>query len=518
MNVAKTAIRWLYYLLAGALFAHFLFVWPLAQRVALSALLVFALACAFVLPWTRRRLALLPLLRWGWLRALVCLFLVSTANSWLEKGDRPEIARADYAFVGATLIDGRPESDPVPDAVVLVGADGRIDEVGTARSLEVPDGFEVVDLSGKFLVPGLLNAHGHLMLPGRDPDETQSMGRFAVPDLAVNALSWFLDSYPGHRLLMWQMERNTQRALRGGVTTLRGLGDANYVDVAVRKRIESGRRIGPRLLVAGPLICVTGGHAHQIGLEVDGADEARRAVRQSLRREVDVIKIASTGGVSDSRRIGEAGELQMTPEEISAVVDEAHRKNVLVTAHAESAQGVLEALRAGVDNIEHGAELDDEAIALFENNPHSLRGYSTLHPTLSVVSRELAIDDSAIADPVVHVMTVNGNVIRERMISGFKTAIARGVRVAVGTDAGIVDHGSVWKEMQHFVDLGGVSTRRALYMGTLGTARSIGVEDLTGSIEAGKSADLVVLDADPLADLTAFAAPAMVVAAGVIVE
>jgi imidazolonepropionase-like amidohydrolase len=460
----------------------------------------------------------LPPLDRRWIRAALFLLLVGIATGLLQRGDRPEIVRRDYAFVGAHIIDGQLDSAIVRDGIVLVNANGMIVDVGPRSALSVPDGYEVVDVSGKYLMPGLINAHAHLMLTGRPPGEAAELSRYAISRTTETLLLHVMRSYPGRQIQLSLMKKNALRALRGGVTTLRGLGDANFMDVVLRNMIARGEAIGPRLLASGPLICTTGGHAHQIGLVVDGPVEARRAVRTALAHQVDLIKIANTGGVSDSRRLGEAGELQLTPAEIEAITDEAHRKNIFVAAHAESPLGVLEALRAGVDSIEHGASLDKEAVALFLDNPKSLRGYTTLHPTLSVLAGPMVLTETLKDDPRLQIMYANANQVREEVISGFETAIARGVKIGVGTDAGIVSHDAVWKEMTYFVEFGDIPNELALHMGTLGTAQSIGVDAITGSVEPGKAADLLIVDANPHIDLATLGRPVMVVTQGMIVE
>ena len=503
--------RQLYRAAVALLFLHFVFAFLLANRVSAIAVLAFLAAAALATPFAGR------LARLGsGLRAVVLLALVGLANVWLASGDDAEIRPQPMALVGATILTGHLDADPIPDGVVLVDGDGRITAVGDS-SIDVPPDLEIVDLAGKFLVPGLINAHAHLVMNGSVPGERGEMSALFSMRWLGELLFGFIRTYPGERIASAMMEANVQRALRSGVTTLRGLGDPGFLDVALRDRVASGRVLGPRLLVAGPILAITGGHAHQIGQVFDGPDEARRAVRANLAGQVDLIKIASTGGVSDSRRIGEAGELQMTPAELAAIVDEAHRKNILVTAHAESAQGVLEALEAGIDNVEHGAELSERAISLFKDNPKALRGYTSFHPTLSVVASAREVTDAVRANRTLYIMTLNGNDIRKRMITGFGQAVEAGVKLGVGTDAGIVDHGSVWMEMKFFEEIGGLSRARALHIATLGTAESIGLDAITGSIEAGKFADLVVLDRDPLQDLSAFAEPYLVIAAGYLV-
>ena len=495
---------------------NFALVWLLSPRASVLASLLFVAAMVGTWPPVRRAITASGPLRIGWLRGGLLMTVLLLATWLLETRDTPELERRPRAFVGATVITGEADESAVPDAVVLADDSGTIVAFGPRGAVSIPDDFEVVDVGGRYLMPGLINGHGHLMLSGRDPTQKMELGRFALPDWLMTPIRWLMDSYVGRRLIQWQMERNVRSALLSGVTTLRGLGDPGFLDVVTRDRVAEGERIGPRLLVAGPVLCVTGGHAHQIGLVFDGPDEARRAVRKALSHRVDVIKIASTGGVSDSRRLGEAGELQMTPDEIRAVTDEAHRKNVLVTAHAQSTEGIKEALRAGVDTIEHGAALDEEAIALFLDNPESLRGYSTLHPTLSVALGEMVLDESVREDPVVFVMYQNGLQVREGVIAGFRTALENGIHIGVGTDAGIVSHDAVWRELQQFVDLGDVTPSRAIHMGTLASAQSIGIEDRTGSIARGKAADFIVLARDPRVDLSALAEPELVVAEGVV--
>lgn len=504
--------------LVGLLFVRFLFELSLTATLTIAPLLVFALAAALALPPVGRALAQWPLVGRGLGRGIVIAALLLVATAWLASGNRISFEPVATAYRGATILTGVRDAPAIENGTVLVDASGRITAVGASDAVEIPSGVEVVDLTGRFLMPGLVNAHAHLMMQGVKPGEPSRMtGIMTSPALQSLALA-FMDSAVGQRIILRMMERNVEHALRSGVTTLRGVGDPGWIDVALRKRVEQGVVIGPRLRVSGPLLATTGGHAHQIGSVVDGPVEARRAVREAFHHEVDHIKIASTGGVSDARRLGEAGELQMTPDEIAAVTDEAHRKNYLVTAHAESTQGVLEALRAGVDNIEHGAELDDEAIALFLDNPNSLRGFTSLHPTLSVISTAGEVTDEVRADPRLYVITANGQRIKEAMLKGFRQAVEGGVRIGVGTDAGIVDHGSVWMEMQYFVEHGDVTPELALHWGTLGTAESIGLQDETGSIEPGKSADLLVLEGDPRRDLATLARPVLVVARGVPVE
>ena len=208
----------------------------------------------------------------------------------------------------------------------------------------------------------------------------------------------------------------------------------------------------------------------------------------------------------------------MAPDEIEAIVEEAHRKGLLVAAHAESTEGVIEALRAGVDHIEHGAPLPREALDLFLDNPRSLRGFSSYHPTLSVLAGGMVPAPANAESAAVAAMNANAAIIRDGLIQGFRDALAGGVLIGVGTDSGVIRHDAVWKEMAYFVRWGGVSPAKALHMATHDTARSLGIEEEVGTLEVGKWGDLLVLAGDPRADLSVFGAPELVVAQGVLFE
>jgi len=510
--------RIVYIALAILALMHFALLFFVAWHVSWPSAVAAALSVAILFLPTRRLLSNYLPLDPFWVRAVAFFLLIAGAHLLLEHADRPEIVRTRTAFANATVITGQSDVPAIEHGVVLMDDAGVIVEVGSSQRVNVPSGYTIVDLQGKFLMPGLINAHGHLMLPGkRDPDTPMEPGSFSYPDWMAKLMIGFMNTYVGKRLIVWTMERNTQKAVRAGVTTLRAIGDPHYLDVAVRQRIRNGRTIGPRLLVAGPIICAPGGHAHQIGLVVDGPEQARATVRASLARGVDVIKIASTGGVSDSTRVGEAGELQMGFDEIAAIVEVAHDNGVLVTSHTQSTEGIKQTLRAGVDNIEHGAALDDEAVDLFINNPRALRGYSSLHPTLSMGAGLPPLTDEIRNDPAGYIVYQNGKRITEGSRSGYKTAVKHGIRLGIGTDAGLIQHGAVWKELRYFTQHAELSNSQALHIGTLATARSIGVDKITGSIEKGKSADLIILDRDPREDLSALAQPSMVIAKGVVV-
>lgn len=182
--------------------------------------------------------------------------------------------------------------------------------------------------------------------------------------------------------------------LNSGVTTLRGLGEYDNEAVALGRESESGQWLGPRIMASGPLLAITGGHGAELGVAriVDAPWEGRKAVRQNLRLGATSIKIAATGGVTDAKVVGEAGRPQMTTEEMTAICEEAHSAGVLVAAHAQSPEGVLRSLKAGVDTIEHGSAMTDEIVELFHDNPKSLRGWSAFDATLLAAAPLVEID------------------------------------------------------------------------------------------------------------------------------
>jgi imidazolonepropionase-like amidohydrolase len=296
------------------------------------------------------------------------------------------------------------------------------------------------------------------------------------------------------------------------------MGEPMYFDIKLRKKIEEGEFIGPRLLCAGRGICPTGGHGEWFGFAVDDKGEIRKAVRRNIRNEVDHIKILSTGGVMDARMVGEAGRPQMTVEEIEVASYEAHRGYLLIATHCESTEGMREALLGGVDTIEHGAEITDELVELFKNNPKSFRGYTAVVPTISAGMglATLPIKDTKITQ----VKHENAKIIELGMIKGLQRAYKEGIKFGVGTDASVpyVPHYNLWKELIYLVKYTGMTNQEAIYYATKNNAEIIGLGDLTGSIEVGKSADFQVVSGNPLENLEYLGDVSMVFIRGNVVK
>ena len=425
--------------------------------------------------------------------------------------------KRNLAFANGHIIDGHPESKMIHDGVILINnavgpgeKKGRITAIGRMADITIPDGYQSVDLKGRFVIPGLINAHAHLIGDGKP--------RNISSPKAQKRLVGFLGTWAGKKLALKKIRHNVTNALNAGVTTIRAVGDPHAYDLVIRGEVQEGKLMGPRIHAAGKLISSSGGHGAVMGHVADSPWEARKAVRKAIYDGADFIKITSTGGVSDSTREGEAGRPAMTLEEISAVCDEAHRFGLKVAGHVHSPPGIREALLGGVDTIEHGASLDEEAVNLFKNNPRTLMGYTALVPTLSVI---INITDYGIEHTrFSRVQYENALIVRERMISAFQTAVKHGIKTGVGTDAGVVltPHYDVWKELVHFVEYGGLTPHQAIYRATRCSAEILGIEKETGTIEEGKSADFCVLDGNPLEDLTVLSRPSMVVCFGNIID
>ena len=409
---------------------------------------------------------------------------------------------ANYALVNCNLIDGV-QAGIQPDMTILIKG-GRISKIGRSSDLRETSGYKTIDLSGKYVMPGLINAHMHLPLSGKGT-KASSGGK------SQDRLLKILDTRIGRSVLLKMMRTNAAAQLNSGVTTCRSMGDLFYMDVKLRNMVKSGEAEGPRLLVSGPIITPTGGHGRSFGVVADSPWEVRRAVRRNLQEQVDVIKIASTGGVTDALKLGEAGRPTMSLEEVEAACVEAHMAGLMVASHAESTEGVRIALKAGVDTIEHGASLDDEMVELFLNNPKSLRGYSALIPTLYPA---ITIGN---LDPSITYMTdiqiKNSVMVQEEMISGMKTAAEAGIKVGLGTDAStpFVTQYNTWRELEFVTRYAGFSAQRAIESATRINAEILGIDDLTGTLEAGKASELIVLDKNPLEDIRSLRSVSMLI-------
>lgn len=332
---------------------------------------------------------------------------------------------------------------------------------------------EGIDLSGKTILPGFIDAHVHLIFLGDlDPYETMS----------------YSDNY-----LAICAAQNAKDTLEAGFTTVRDCGARNFMDVDLRNAIEAGTVPGPRLLVSGHIISITGGHGSFIpSREADGTEECRKAVREQLKAGVDWIKITATGGVLTQGSV--PGVPQLTEEEISTIVNEAHRANRMIAAHAHGAEGIENAIEAGVDTIEHCTYADGKRINLMQQA--GTIWVSTLKSSYDLNSkraREAGIPQE-ILDKSEHA--------HRSQIESFQSARKKGINIILGTDSGtpLCHHGENAMEFYYLV-LNGMTEMEAIITGTLRAAEALGIGDKVGSIEEGKIADLVVVNGNPLEDI-----------------
>ncbi|MCP4756451.1 MAG: amidohydrolase family protein [Proteobacteria bacterium] len=415
---------------------------------------------------------------------------------------RAKPSKKNLALVNCHIIDGNRDSQIIPDGVILIENEveegetsGLIVGVGKADETEIPTDFEKMDLQGSYVLPGLINAHCHMAGSGK-PMKLMNLS----DDMKDKVVGLFRFGFM-RRFFKRVMIANANNALNSGVTTIRSMGDPEYLDVQIRKEIEEGKIAGPRILCSGKALSPTGGHGGLIGMVADDQGEIRKGIRKNLREEVDVIKIMSTGGVMDARMIGEAGRPQMTIEEIETACYEAHRGGVMVATHCESTVGIEEALLGGVDTIEHGAEIPDELVDAFKNNPKSLRGYTCLVPTLAAGMglAVLPIEDTKITP----IKQENAILVQTGMIQGLRKAYRSGIKFGMGTDAAVPysTHYEVWKELKYYLKYTDMTPEEAIYRGTKNTAEVLGIDQITGSIEVGKSADLQVVPGNPLENI-----------------
>lgn len=418
-----------------------------------------------------------------------------------------------FALTHATVVTGGEADTTLADTTVVVDTTGSIEAVGPSAEVNVPAAYRRIDVSGMYVVPGLINAHAHLFSDGKP------LPAILTSETMEGVVSTFLHTPAGRVLAQRRAKSNVLTQLHSGVTTIRSLGDVAYEVVSVRNDIDTGKYVGPRVLASGPLLAVSGGHGTpSIALVSDNPWGARRNVRINLRHGVDVIKVAATGGVTDARRVGEAGRPQMTEEEMAAICEEAHNAGMVVAAHAESLPGVKAALRAGVDTIEHGAEMDAEVIDLFGDNPRSLRGSSALIPTLQVALPLVKFDASVTgANDIVR---ANGVIVLDRMLAAIQAALENDITIGMGTDSSLtyVTHYNTWRELDLLVRYGGLTPARAFRAATTTNAQILGLGEITGSVEPGKSADIVVLQNNPLDDFRNFVEPQMVIARGTVLR
>ena len=405
---------------------------------------------------------------------------------------------ARTAYINANVLDGAADMQVRENHAVIVS--GQAIEAVCPMAEADTAGCEVVDLHGAWMAPGLINMHVHLAGNGK-PQKKQRDNEALVNAIMSTKLT---------RNLAYKLVCEYARLeLHSGVTTIRTVGGLGSFDTRARDDAEAGRIEGPRILAANQGISVPGGHmAGSVAIAARNTAEALVQVDIAKTQGVDLVKLMITGGVMDAKEKGVPGEMKMSPEMVRAVCDKAHALGYKVAAHVESTEGVLVALQNGVDSIEHGAQPTDEILQLFKDRGAFL--CTTLSPALPY-----ALFDRSITNAT-EVEQFNGNVVFEGIIANAKAAIAAGIPVALGNDVGCpwISQYDFWRELVYFVKYVGVTPAFALHTATLRNAQLAGVGDVTGSIEPGKSADMIVLDGNPLDDLQVLRSPRHVICRG----
>lgn len=428
------------------------------------------------------------------LRVTLGLSLLVLATSTLAgqeaKGTGTTVLKA------ARVIDGTGAA-PIANGVVVV-TDDRIVAVGRQGTVTIPAGARTVDLGDATLLPGFIDAHTHII--GRSLSDPLS-------DAAVT------HDYLGYDAIVGVS--NARKTLMAGFTTIRNVGAPDFEDMSLRQAVNDGVVPGPRMQNAGHAIGMTGGHCDENGYRpglfdgdfkngiADGPEQVRAAVRYQAKYGADVIKTCATGGVLSE---GDAvGVPQYTYDELKALVDEATKLERKVAAHAHGAEGIKIAVRAGVSSIEHGSFLDEEGAKMM-----AVRG-TFLVPTLSAAE---AVENAAKSGRLKGLRAEKALAAAAAVRNGIKIAIRNNVPIALGTDAGVGDHGTNGHEFTLMVQWGGMSPMQSIVAGTSSAAKLLGWEARVGTLAAGKLADVVAVPGDPTQDITLMERPSFVMKNG----
>lgn len=406
-----------------------------------------------------------------------------------------------YAYINGKILSGDKDMQVQQGLVIVTDGEKITDIVEETPDLQ---DMKVVDLEGRYIMPGLINMHVHLAGNGK-PQKRQRDNEKLVKTLMGTALS---------RAVAYKVVSDFARTeLLSGVTTIRTVGGLGDFDTRLREEIAAGKRVGPRILAANEGISVPGGHmAGSVAVAAHSIGEALNQLEHAENEKVDLVKLMITGGVLDAKEKGVPGELKMKPEMVKAVCDRAHAAGYKVAAHVESPEGVKVALANGVDSIEHGAKPDDEMIRLFKENNAFL--CTTISPAVPY-----ALFDRSLTNAT-EVEQYNGNIVFEGIVECARAALANDIPVVLGNDVGCpwITQYDFWRELCYFHKYTGVSNAFALYTATKRSAELAGVGDITGSIEKGKCADMIVTKDNPLDGLEALRHVDMVIARGRMID
>ena len=409
---------------------------------------------------------------------------VASALSAQQPAPQPAPPPTPIVLRAARLVDGS-GSAPIANGIVVVTGN-RITAVGRSGAVTVPANAQTIDLGDATLMPGLIDAHTHISGrilgdPGNDLESVKDYDTYGAVLSVVHA----------------------QRTLMAGFTTIRNVGAEHWADLALKKAINEGKVRGPRMQGAAHSLGITGGHcdnnAFKPGLMdgdpktgiADGEDEIRAAVRYQIKYGADLIKTCATGGVLSE---GDAvGNVQYSLDDLRAMVDEAKKHDRKVAAHAHGTEGIKLATRAGVASIEHGSFLDAEGARLMAQNG------TYLVPTLMAGE---GVERAAKDGTLKGLRAEKALAAAAAMRNGIKVAKANGVKIALGTDAGVIPHGTNARELRLLVEWGGLTPMEAVVAGTSNAAKLLGWADRIGTLAAGKLADVIAVPGDITRDVT----------------
>ena len=394
------------------------------------------------------------------------------------------------------IIDGKLNSKVLTKDILITN--GKITKIGD----NIPQSGKVIDLTGKYIMPGLINMHVH----------TPSSGKVSKKKLGDQSklVKFILSNRLTKQIGIALCHSNVKKALYSGVTTIRTVGGIGDVDSILRDKINAGKKVGPRMIVANTAIGVVGGHMDgTVAKAVSTPEEAVALAKKQIDDGVDILKLMITGGILDSGERGKVGVLKMPAELVKTVTDYAHKNGKLVAAHVESSEGMEVAIKNGVDSIEHTSKVSDELLMELKNRNGSC--ICTLSPAIPF----------AYIDPKImgygEVAQYNTKLFMKSMISNIEKCLKLGINVGLGADTGCpnVTHYDFYRELIYFNKIiKGASADLAIHLATLGNAKIAGIDNITGSIEEGKFADLIVLSNNPLTDLNILSEPCFVIKEG----
>jgi len=391
------------------------------------------------------------------------------------------------------LLNGKKDMKVRKTSILI--KDNIIDKIG---DIEEAKDYKVVDLDGKYVIPGLINLHVHLPGSGKSAAPTSEGLKKLVNFIAKHKCLYPIGIALG--------ATGAKQELLSGVTTLRSVGGVFKFDSMLRDQINSGKKIGPRIYSSDYAIATKDGHmAGTVSHEANNNEEAIAMVEDLAKSGADWIKIMITGGVLDAKVKGEPGILKMQPDMVKAVCDKAHELGFKVAAHVESYEGAKVAVENGVDTIEHGVKYDEALIKLMKE--HNQNTVTTVSPALPICV-DKSFDDFA---------RYNSFVVFYNIVDGAKELIKNGMDIGLGNDTGCpyTTHYNFWRELEYVTKYVGVKPEQALYFATAYNAKILGTDDKIGTIEEGKFADMVVVDGNPLESFRTIQNPYVVIKDGV---